>query len=102
MRKTTQKTRKVEAWLVRCSQGHEFFTDYLPEIVNEITGDYECPECLAIGETTPVNLTCSHCVEGKHLVCPEADLLECSCKCNEDPEFILQLIAELEIDGGAQ
>lgn len=88
----------MQSYIATCEKGHTKKISDLGEIYNEFTFDYECFECLAIGEITNVNLTCPHCAEGKHWLCPEEDLLECSCKCNEDPDYVLQLIAELEKD----
>ena len=96
--RTREKNGIKEAWLVKCSQGHEFFTDYLPEIVNEITGDYECPKCLAIGKLSSVKLRSEYCDTENHLKCQDDDLLECSCFCHDDSEYVLQMIAELEKD----
>ncbi len=87
-----------EVWLVRCSQGHEFYTDYLPEIVNKETGDFECSKCVAEKKTSYISLISEPCATGNCLACPDNDLLECSCFCHEDQDYILQLIAELEKD----
>ena len=56
MKTDTQRKKPKEVWLVRCSQGHEFYTDYLPEIVNKETGDFECSKCVAekkVAKNTP-------------------------------------------------
>lgn len=95
VRKTIQKGPK-KSWLVRCSQGHEFFANYLSEIVDEAIGDYVCHKCLANGKIVFVNLISLQCADGKHLLCPEDDLLECCCRCHEDPEYMLDFISELE------
>lgn len=88
----------MQSYIATCEKGHTKKISDLGEIYNGFTFDYECPECLAIGEITNVNLTCPNCGEGKHWLCPENDLLGCSCFCHEDSEYVLQLIAELEKD----
>lgn len=86
-----------EKWLVRCSQGHEFFTDYLPEIVSEKTGDFECPKCVAERKTSYVSLISEQCATYHCMKCLDDDLLLCSCYCHDDSEHALELLKKLEV-----
>ena len=95
MKSNAEKEIK-EIWSVRCSQGHEFFTDYLPEIVNETTGEYECTKCLKEQKTSCITLTSEECLKGRCLSCPDNGFMECSCACHDDFEYVLQLTAQFE------
>ena len=96
--KSTNKKELKEVWLIKCSQGHEFTTDYIPEIINETTGEYECYKCLAEQKISSLTIRSEECVKGNCLSCPDTGFMECSCPCHGDFEFVLQILAEFEWD----
>lgn len=96
MNTNTHKEEPVQKWLVRCSEGHEFYIDYIPDIVNEITGDFECIECIIGHRESEVKLISEQCVDGECLSCPDEHDMLCTCSCHTDPEYMLKRLEELE------
>ena len=84
-------------WLTDCEIGHSHMINDPVEIYDDSYVDYLCPDCLAIGKINPVKLKCSHCAEGNHPMCYDYDLLECSCFCHDDSEYVMELLRELEV-----
>ena len=100
MPESIQKTKPRDAWFVECSKGHKFFTDNPAELINEEPGREECPYCRKLGlESEITTLECERCATDIHLACPEDELLDCRCECqNNEMKFMETRLRELESD----